>query len=348
MKKGYFHRVSALTPTKFWINNVTREEARLAIANGAVGCTQNPSYSWKMLQHPQEGTYALKILQECMEATEDDNEVICLLQRKLVAGVAEIFMPLWESSRGRSGYVSIQGDPIHEHHAQVIIEEGRKNRQISPNIMIKVPATKAGLEAMKVLLEENTPINATEVMSVRQALDLCDLYEQVTEATGQQPVSYLSHIAGIYDEYLQRYVRDNKVEVSRDFLWQAGLTVARKIYRLMRDRASTLGFIAGGARDLHHFTEMVGGNVCVTINWSGTADRLLELDPPVVCRISNAAPDYVVDDLLEKVVEFRRAYLANGLEPEEYESFGPVEYFRSMFVSAWESTLKAVQQRRNR
>ena len=50
----YFHRVQAQTPTKFWINNVTRNEARLAIDAGAVGCTTNPSYTWKMINNPGE------------------------------------------------------------------------------------------------------------------------------------------------------------------------------------------------------------------------------------------------------------------------------------------------------
>ena len=39
MENTYFHRVHAQTPTRFWINNVTREQAHLAIEAGAVGCT---------------------------------------------------------------------------------------------------------------------------------------------------------------------------------------------------------------------------------------------------------------------------------------------------------------------
>ena len=52
----YFKRVQAKTRTQFWINNVTEEEAHLAIENGAVGCTQNPSYGYKMLVHPTQST----------------------------------------------------------------------------------------------------------------------------------------------------------------------------------------------------------------------------------------------------------------------------------------------------
>ena len=103
MKKGYFHRVTELTPTRFWINNVSREEANIAIEAGAVGCTQNPSYTWKMLIHPKEEGYAKKVLKETMKESEDDNEVVCEVQRKLIAGVGKIFMSMtrrWLSMKG--------------------------------------------------------------------------------------------------------------------------------------------------------------------------------------------------------------------------------------------------------
>ena len=47
MDGSYFHRVQGATPTRFWINNVTRAEAEYALDAGAVGCTQNPAYTWR-------------------------------------------------------------------------------------------------------------------------------------------------------------------------------------------------------------------------------------------------------------------------------------------------------------
>jgi hypothetical protein len=53
VKQPYLLRVVAQSPTEFWINNPTREHAGLAIANGASGCTNNPSYSQKMVDDPK-------------------------------------------------------------------------------------------------------------------------------------------------------------------------------------------------------------------------------------------------------------------------------------------------------
>lgn len=346
MKQDYFHRVAALTPTKMWINNVTPEEADWAIAAGARGCTQNPSYTWKMLTHETGKTAALALLDATLKESNDDNEVECILQRKLVKRVAERFMSVYEQTNGRHGYVSIQGDPIHEEDPQVIIDEGRKNRAMSPNIMIKIPATRAGLEAMGVLIEENTPLNATEVMGLAQVIDVCEMYRTITAKTKKKPIMYYSLITGIYDEWLHKEAATQGIEINPDILCQAGMVIAKKVYRLVHDRGYELGFIGGGVRGLQHFTEMVGGDVCITMNWGGQAEELLKLDPPVVARLFNPVQDYVLDELLRKVPGFRQAYMADGLTVHDYEEYGPVRYFRDMFVGAWQNTLSFVKERR--
>jgi transaldolase len=346
MKQGYFHRVAALTPTKMWINNVTPEEAEWAIAAGALGCTQNPSYTWKMLTHETGKAGALALLDETLKETKDDNEVECILQRKLVRRVAEKFMPVYERTNGRHGYVSIQGDPIHEEDPRVIIDEGRKNRAMSPNIMIKIPATKAGLEAMGVLIEENTPLNATEIMGLSQIIDVCEMYRKITARTRNKPIMYYSLITGIYDEWLHQEVAAQKIDINPDVLYQAGMIIARKVYRFVHDRGYALGFIGGGVRGLQHFTEMVGGDVCITMNWQGQAQKLLELDQPVVARLFNPVQEHVLDELLTKVPGFRQAYMEDGLTVHEYEEYGPVRYFRDMFISSWKNALKLIKERR--
>jgi len=346
MKESYFKRVYNLTGTKFWINNVTPGEARTAIDAGAFGCTQNPSYTWKILSHPEAGKEADRMLDGILKETTDDNEVECILQRKLVKGISDIFMDLWKSTNGDHGYVSIQGDPIHEEDPDVIINEGRKNREMNPNIMIKIPATKAGLQAMEVLIAENTPVNATEVMGISQALDICRLYRSLSLKTGNSPKIYYSLITGIYDEYLHKSVEKQGIKIDPDVLHLAGLIIAKKVYSITKAHYPEVGFIGGGVRGLHHFTEMVGADVCITMNWPGQAEELIRQDMPVLPRFFNPAPDWYIDELLVKVPEFRKAYMTDGLSVEEYEYFGPVEYFRSMFISAWNNVLKHIEDRR--
>lgn len=341
---SYFMRVTQQTPTEFWINNPTREHTDLAIAHGASGCTNNPSYTQKMVDHPGEGPYALKIMDETIRENKD-GEVIAEFQRRLVRPICKKFMPMFESSGGQKGFVSIQGDPVHEDNPDIIIREALENRKLSPNICCKIPTTKSGLQAMEYLVSKDVPLNATEIFGIQQVVELCETYLNASQKYGRSPMLYISHIAGIYDDYLQDVVRKDHIDISPDVLWQAGLAVARKAYQIMEDRHYPGTFVAGGARGLHHFTEMVGGKVCCTINWEGTANRLLEQDPPVVYRLFNPVPQKVIDELIEKLPDFKRGYLEDGLEIEEFESFGPVGLFRNAFIKSWTRVSDLIEER---
>ena len=114
----------------------------------------------------------------------------------------------------------------------------------------------------------------------------------------------------------------------------------------MDQRKYHMGLVSGGARGLHHFTEMVGADAAVTINWEGTADKLLMRDGIVIDRFHGEPSPDVLEELLEQVPDFRRAYERKGLKPEEYESFAPVVRFRNSFESAWKKTLEYMEQRR--
>ena len=346
MTDHYFQRVHTLTPTKFWINNPTREETDWALAEGALGCTCNLSYCGKMLfDRPSEKEYVSQIFDEVLKTAESATAAEEDLQRRLVGVIAEKFMPLYRKFPGEHGYVSIQGDPVNEDDPQVIIREARKNRAVSENICCKIPTTEAGLKAMETLVAEDIPINATEVFAIQQALDMCNLYEKVSKASGKHPKFYISHITGIYDDYLANEAKKANVEISPDILYQAGLSIARKLYQIYLERGYPVTFIGGGARGTQHFTEMVGGDVVVTINWKGTADKLIEENPPVVERLNNPVPDYVVQELLEKLPDYRRGYEEGAIQAHEYEEFGPVELFRSMFLKDWNRVLVEAEAR---
>lgn len=346
MTTGYFHRVTQQTPTRFWINNPTRREAELAIEAGATGCTLNPSYTQKMIDHPEEGSYALQVLDEVIREVRDDVEAVAVFQRRMAAPICQRFLPLFEASAHQEGYVSIQGDPILEHDPNVIIREARANRKVAANVCCKIPTTGSGLKAMETLIPEGTPINATEIFAIRQGLDLGELYEKLVPAGQSGPKLYYSHIAGIYDDHLKAYALQHGVDISPDVLVQAGLAVSRKLYGLAKANGYRMSFIGGGARGLHHFTELVGGEVNLTINWVGTADQLLAQNPPVISRMFNPVEPRVLQELMSKLPDFRRGYEDDGIHVDEYDEFGPVELFRSSFVKSWQRVLEVIKQRR--
>jgi len=57
-------------------------------------------------------------------------------------------------------------------------------------------------------------------------------------------------------------------------------------------------------------------------------------------------PYSVEDELLEKLPDHRKAYFINGIEPHEYEEYGPVELFRNNFAAAWNKALEYIKSKR--
>ena len=284
-------------------------------------------------------------LAEILKDEPDDTQALVKLQRTLVEGIAQKFMPMYEASQGQCGYVSIQGDPFDETE-ESIVKYAKYNTANLPNMTAKIPVVPGGIKAIKQLAPERVPINTTEIMTIRQALDIADIYDDVCAKIKDPAPMYYSVITGIFDQYLAKYVADKGIEIPSDYVWQAGLAVAKKTYAAVKERSSKIRFIGGGARGLHHFTEMVGADCVVTINWKGTADKLIEEDPAVVQRFASAIPRTVIDELSEKVDEFRRAYYIHGITEEEYEDYGPVVLFRSSFEEAWRNALAEIKKQR--
>jgi len=54
----------------------------------------------------------------------------------------------------------------------------------------------------------------------------------------------------------------------------------------------------------------------------------------------------VVDELCEKLPDFRKAYFEDGLAIEEFADFAPLQYFRNIFVKGWDTLLGAVREQR--
>lgn len=343
MNLGYFHRVAKETPTRFWINNPTGQQIKQAIEAGAINMTSNPSYASKLLQN--EPDYINGVIDDVVKETEGDNEAADLVNQRIVLRALEQFLPLYKGSGDEQGYVTIQGDPRVDDNADTIIEEALRHRHLGENLMAKIPVTLAGTQAMEVLIAKGVPICATEIFSISQAVYVCELYERVARESRKNPKLFVTHITGIFDEYLENYVQRHGIGIAPEILAEAGCTVARKEYRILKKRGYETTLLGGGARGTQHFTEMVGGDVHITINWD-TAKSLIEDDGPVICRIDAETPEDVINELSKKLPDFRRAFYEDGLSLEEFKDFGPVMFFRNMFLKGYNHLLSEIAARR--
>ncbi len=346
MNNSYFHQVHAQTPTRFWVNNPTLKEAALAIEAGAEYCTTNPTYASKMLNHPEMKALGKEILNKAVHQEDDDSLAASLVQSLLAEKLMHEFKGVYEKSGGRKGWVSIQGDPVKEDDPSEILREAGFNRKLGANYIAKIPVTASGIEAIRQLAAEGVPIIATEVMSLSQAVNVCEAYTEAVSGLASPAPIYVTHITGIFDESLMNWKKESGADVDDAVLAMAGFLTGKKQYQVLKERQYPVVMLGGGARGLHHFTDFVGADMHITINWKGTADKLIEHSPPVEDLFSRKVEDSVTAELLDKVPDFKAAWDEDGLSVDEYGSFPPVMLFRSMFLRGWEDLEAKVREAR--
>jgi len=127
---------------------------------------------------------------------------------------------------GDDGFISIEVDPFLSNDAGGTIAEGRRlvkaiNR---PNIMIKVPATKAGFEAMSVLMGEGIHINATLVFSPTQAKECLRAFTKGTlSCKGKKPQGVISVFVSRFDRKLDPIMSEKGLPIGKIGIMNASL-----------------------------------------------------------------------------------------------------------------------------
>ena len=161
------------TGTKVWLDGVEPNDVKKNRAEGITGATSNPIIISEIIKA---GGLNDRIT-ELAEQGDDDETIAWKLDDLLVRNAQEVFLPVWEQTKGNDGYVSFELDPLLEDeqhpipHAERVrryVELGKKWSAGHKNRMIKVPATPAGLDALEELAAAGVTINVTLIFSERQ------------------------------------------------------------------------------------------------------------------------------------------------------------------------------------
>ncbi len=154
---------------------LTGELKRLIAEDGLMGMTSNPSIFEKAITGSTDYDAAVKKLRTNKEL--DAKGLYEHLAVEDIQGAADILKVVYDQSNGRDGYVSLEVSPYLANDTNGTLEEARRlwkwvNR---PNVMIKVPGTRAGIPAIHTLISEGINVNVTLLFA--QAV-----YEQALEA----------------------------------------------------------------------------------------------------------------------------------------------------------------------
>jgi len=189
-----------------YLDNEFKELISKGIINGA---TSNPAIFKNAILHSDAYLKQLEELHE-LSAKEKYEKVAIYDIRK----AADILKPLYE--RGDDGYVSIEVDPFLCDDAEATVAEGKRlfetiNRS---NVMIKVPATTAGYEAMEELTAAGIPVNATLIFKKEQAIACAEAFARGGKRNGSNPATVISIFVSRVDRALDELLKMNGIEVA--------------------------------------------------------------------------------------------------------------------------------------
>lgn len=163
-----------------WLDNLQRaylESGHLQslINDGVRGLTSNPTIFQKAIQ--QSTDYDSQFVQ-LLSASPNIVDAYWHMVIDDIAAAADLFRPVFVSSDGVDGYVSVEVDPHLAHDTEGTIHAAQVLRQQvnRANVMIKIPATKAGLPAITQMIREGCCINVTLIFSLERYQDVINAY----------------------------------------------------------------------------------------------------------------------------------------------------------------------------
>lgn len=145
----------------------TGELKRLVEDDGIRGVTSNPTIFEKAIAGSTDYDDALRAL-HAKDPKADARNLYEGLAIEDIQMAADVLRPVYDETQGADGYVSFEVSPHLAHETQETISEAKRLRQAvdRPNVMIKVPATRAGIPAIEELIAAGVNVNITLMFSL--------------------------------------------------------------------------------------------------------------------------------------------------------------------------------------
>jgi transaldolase len=347
--KSPLHEMTQTTPTCLWNDSAAYEELKYSIEHGAVGATCNPVIVLDVLKQEM-NTWRDRIAamtQEMPAATE--GEIAWTLVEEISARRAAMLKHIFDAQGGRNGRLSIQTDPRLYRNREALVEQAVRFSRLAPNMIVKLPVTGAGVEAIEEVTARGISINATVSFCVPQALAVAEAVEhglKRLQAEGKDissmgPVCTI--MVGRLDDWLKVVMEKENIITDPGYLEWAGVAVFKKAYRIYKERGYRIRLLSAAFRNHMHWSEFIGGDVVISppCKWQ---KRYNASDITVANRIDTPVDPKIVNELLKKFPDFARAYQEDGLSIPEFDTFGPTLRTLRQFAEACHELERQVRE----
>ncbi len=341
-------RMTQETPTQYWNDSCAVDELAYAVERGATGATSNPSIVLDVMK--KEKAHWVPRVHELAAAnpTWSEVELTWAIVEEMATRGAGILQPVFDRADGRHGRLSVQTNPANHRDPARMVEQARRFAGLAPNMQVKFPATAAGIAAIEEATFHGVNINGTVSFTVPQAIAIAEAVERGLDrrAAAGHDVASMTPIAtimiGRLDDWMKVLVERDNLAVHPDAPNWAGVAAFKRAYGIFRERGYRSRLLVAAYRHRLHWTEMVGGDVSMTIpypwqvrfNASGIVARS-RMDEPV--------DPSLVSELYDRIPDFRRAYEPDGMTADEFEAFGASARTLRTFVRSYHDLMGAIR-----
>ena len=298
--KSPLHETVETTQTDFWNDSCSVEELTYAIDNGAVGATSNPTIVLNVFKQE------MYLWKDRLNEIINDNpqwsevEITWKIFEEIGAKGAELLLPVFEREHGKKGRLSVQTNPANYRNAAAIVEQAVYFDTLAPNIQVKIPVTKAGIQAIEEATYHGVNINATVCFTVPQSLAVAEAVERGLkrrEAEGK-PVDNMTPVCtimvGRMDDWLKVIAKKEQLAITPGYMDWAGIACMKKAYKIYKERGYRTRLLAAAYRHYMHWSEFIGGDLILTIPYKWQL-QFNASDVEVKERMDNPVPAEIVD-----------------------------------------------------
>jgi transaldolase len=327
------------------------------------GCTTNPPLSWQVIQSDPD-TWS-GVVDEFLTGYPDLSlhEIAWLTYKEIVRRGAQMYLPIYQASGGRFGWISGQLDPRLFTETERMLSDARELSDLSPNVMIKVPASMQGIEVVRMLTSKGISTNTTVCFTLPQIMASAEAAMQGIRLAEKQGTD-LSRWRAVITMMIGRLTENKVIDLQAErrnlrLSWQDkhwfGIAVFRRAYRMLQEGgyASKMlacslreGPLVAGKRRFWDVELLAGGEIVYTCP-PYVLEPLFEIGDQLSFKreIDNRVPEEVLDKLL-KIPYCIQAYDPNGLELEQFNDHPATIETVQTFSKGFSSLEDFVNQRK--
>ncbi len=333
--------------TELWNDSCSCKELSYAIENGGCGATTNPVIVFNVLKNelPDWEDTIRKLVDDNPTWTEDD--LSWALIKAMGSKAAHLLDDIFEKSHGQRGRISFQTNAKYYRNKDLMVNQALDLASQVKNSQVKLPASKAGIEAMEELTYRGVSINATVSFTVAQAIQVAEAVERGLQRREKEGLdsSYMHPVctimSGRVDDYLKNYYASTETIISSEAVEMAGVAVMKKAYRIYKERGYRTKLLVAAYRNLHHFEEFIGGDIILTIPYKWQK-KYNGCDVEIKDNMSAPVDEKIIREL-SKHEEFVKAYDEN-FPIEEFQYYGAFKATINQFLNGYDSLVQLLRK----